>query len=993
MLVEQQTEWIINNILVNKGWNIDGDDQLKNVYFQKPKLTSQKQALKGKRPDYILYQTSTDRPIAVIEAKKGGVDLQPAIKQAKEYALALDAPLVFAMNGSYCETRFVPNDKELILNNEEVRELLREAEALEFLKANTNEVCTIPKEVLVSRNDLISIFADLNDALRSEGLRAGIERFSEFANILFLKLMSENNQKSWWESIKDQSNDHIIGYINDYVISQIQQEYGGGVFTPISIKNPKTLCHIINAIDPLVLSTIDSDIKGDAFEYFLEKTTSTQNDLGEYFTPRNIVKTTVNLVNPRFKEKIYDPFCGTGGFLTEAFNHIKVNTIIENHSTGEKILREFTVYGGELTTTARIAKMNMVLHGDGHSGIQQINSLANPIDGKYDIVVTNIPFSQKISRKIRGENGKNKTENLISPLYYNGLAKNNGDAACVLHCLRALKAGGRMAVVVPEGFLFRKDLTRVREFLLSKARLQTVISLPQGTFRPYTGVKTNILYFTAAHNRNNQKSYWFFDVKNIGVTLDNHKRKIKGMNDLNRVESSDIKRAEQNEDVIHNLLEIGFEIVDLAKVKAKDWNLAGGVYREACNNKEKYEWVRLGDVCEVVNGGTPNTKNDTYWNGSICWATIADTKGKYLYNTQKKISELGLKNSSAKTIPVNSVMLSSRATIGDVCIAKVETATNQGYKNFICRDNNILYYEYLYYILLGCKFEIEKLASGTTYKEISKEKVANFRIPLPPIEQQHEIVDELNGYQKIVDGARQVINSWKPHFDVHEEYERVRLGDVCEIIAGQSPKGKFYNNDGDGFPFYQGKALFGNKYLKEPVVWTKCLTKRAVRGDILMSVRAPVGDVNILPIDEACIGRGLASIRANSDKIDCVYLFYVLSSMKKAVSSVYGNFGSTFQSINKSQIEDIRIPLTSLHIQHEIVEQLEAERAMIKAQKKIIKTFECKIKRRIDALFEPQETPKGRPVENIIDPIDDTPENVAKSISKAPPKKKWNYMG
>ena len=118
------------------------------------------------------------------------------------------------MNGAYCETRFVPNNKGLILNGEEVRELLKEREALEFLNANSNEAWTIPQEVKVSRDELTSQFRNLNDVLRSEGLRAGIERFSEFANILFLKLLSEDSQKSWWNSIKSQSNDDIVGHIN-----------------------------------------------------------------------------------------------------------------------------------------------------------------------------------------------------------------------------------------------------------------------------------------------------------------------------------------------------------------------------------------------------------------------------------------------------------------------------------------------------------------------------------------------------------------------------------------------------------------------------------------------------------------------------------------------------------------------------------------------------------------------------------------------------------
>jgi type I restriction enzyme M protein len=291
MLAEQQTEWIINNNLVNKGWHIDGDSKLKNVYFQKPPYPDQQKKLKGKKPDYILYQTGTNRPIAIIEAKKSGINLEPALNQGTEYAKALNVSLVFAMNGAYCETRFVPNNKELILNGEEVRELVREREALAFLNANSNETWTISQEVKVSRDELISQFRNLNVVLRSEGLRAGIERFSEFAYILFLKLLSEDSQKSWWNSIKSQSNDDIIGHINGYVIERIQDKYGGDVFTPISIKNPQTLRHIIDAIDPLILSTIDTDIKGVLCARY------TSPPLRQVRSPLSKEKNNANLVN------------------------------------------------------------------------------------------------------------------------------------------------------------------------------------------------------------------------------------------------------------------------------------------------------------------------------------------------------------------------------------------------------------------------------------------------------------------------------------------------------------------------------------------------------------------------------------------------------------------------------------------------------------------------------------------------------------------------
>jgi len=748
MLAEQQTEWIINNNLVNKNWHIDGDSKLKNVYFQKPPYLDQQRRLKGKKPDYILYQTGTNRPIAIIEAKKSGINLEPALEQGTEYAKALNVLLVFAMNGSYCETRFVPNNKELILNGEEVRELIREREVLEFLNANSNEAWTIPQEVKVSRDELISQFRNLNDVLRSEGLRAGIERFSEFANILFLKLLSEDSKKSWWNSIKLQSNDDIVGYINGYVIEQIQNKYGGDVFTPISIKNPQTLRHIIDAIDPLILSTIDTDIKGDAFEYFLEKTTSTENDLGEYFTPRNVVKTIINLIDPKFKETVYDPFCGTGGFLTEAFNYIKENNIIEGEED-LKILKHNTLYGREITTTARIAKMNMVLHGDGHSGIQQINTLTNPDymlpNGevkKFDVIVTNMPFSQTITRKIT-ENGKSKTENDISPLYYNGIAKNNGDSACVLHCLRALKEGGRMALVVPEGFLFRKDIANVRKFLLSKAKLQSVISLPQGAFLPYTGVKTDILYFTDAHKPNNQKHYWFFEAQNIGVTLDSHKRKIKGDNDLKKIESSDIKKVDKKPDLKDNMLDIGFEIVDLEKVKNNSYNLIGSTYRLTKNQNNNIKL--FGDLLE---GGF-----------------ILGKKGKLITKATAKAGNIPV-ISGGQTSPY---FHNKSNYDGNIITISASGAYSgfvwyHNYPVWACdcsvvysSDEQRLMTEYLFYILKNQQEKIYTKQHGSGQPHVYLRDLRNLEIPLPSIEEQRQVVKSIQQKEKEIQILKQKI--------------------------------------------------------------------------------------------------------------------------------------------------------------------------------------------------------------------------------------------
>ena len=150
-------------------------------------------------------------------------------------------------------------------------------------------------------------------------------------------------------------------------------------------------------------------------------------------------------------------------------------------------------------------------------------------------------------------------------------------------------------------------------------------------------------------------------------------------------------------------------------------------------------------------------------------------------------------------------------------------------------------------------------------------------------------------------------------------WDTKKLGDICTITAGQSPEGKFYNNIREGLAFYQGKKLFGDKFLLEPNTWTSKITKRAKPGDILMSVRAPVGSLNITR-QEVCIGRGLAAIHPE-DSIDRDFLFYYLKCIE---DSLTGSSGAVFNSINKNQIENIQILLPPLPVQKQIVEKLDA---------------------------------------------------------------------
>ena len=153
---------------------------------------------------------------------------------------------------------------------------------------------------------------------------------------------------------------------------------------------------------------------------------------------------------------------------------------------------------------------------------------------------------------------------------------------------------------------------------------------------------------------------------------------------------------------------------------------------------------------------------------------------------------------------------------------------------------------------------------------------------------------------------------------MRKNWQEKKLGDVCDVIAGQSPEGKFYNKESKGVPFYQGKKEFTERFIGCPTTWTTYTTKLAQKDDILISVRAPVGPINF-STQTICIGRGLASIRVRN-AIDKNFLF---SFLKLNEHKLIGNKGAIFNSINKTQIKNISIPLPPLSEQKRIVKKLD----------------------------------------------------------------------
>ncbi len=219
---------------------------------------------------------------------------------------------------------------------------------------------------------------------------------------------------------------------------------------------------------------------------------------------------------------------------------------------------------------------------------------------------------------------------------------------------------------------------------------------------------------------------------------------------------------------------------------------------DALTTPSNWQKVRLGDIAEIIGGGTPSTQITSFWNGSINWFTPTEIGiTKYVYKSQRTITPLGLKKSSAKLLPIGTILLTSRASIGDCAILKVVATTNQGFQSLIPLEkiNN----EFLYYLMLTLKNKLLELASGSTFLEVSPNKIKNLLIPLPPLNEQiaiANILSDLDRYLYSLDAlilkkesvkkalSFELLSQRKRLKGFNQDWQRVRLGDICEITTG-----------------------------------------------------------------------------------------------------------------------------------------------------------------------------------------------------------------
>lgn len=359
-------------------------------------------------------------------------------------------------------------------------------------------------------SDIVNKLWGFCHTLRHDGVDYG-DYIEQLTYLLFLKMGEERGidipKKYNWNSLKELSGTDLTDHYQE-VLRKLREEKGilGKIFTQAMprINNPVNLKRLINMIDEEDWSSMDVDVKGEAFEGLLEKSASEgKKGAGQYFTPRPLIQSMVRVMKPDPRTKadftIADPSCGTGGFLIAAYEWLIKETKGALDRESIKRIKNKTYYGQELVPRpARLAMMNFFLHGV-TSEIKIGDTIYEPFDGKkFDCILTNPPFGTK------GANQAPEREDFT-------ISTSNKQLNFVQHYLSALKPGGRAAVVLPDNVLFEDKAGEVFKKLMQDCNLHTILRLPRGTFTPYAqGVKANVIFLQKGLPTEN---VWIFDAR------------------------------------------------------------------------------------------------------------------------------------------------------------------------------------------------------------------------------------------------------------------------------------------------------------------------------------------------------------------------------------------------------------------------------------------------------------------------------------------------
>ena len=733
-------------------------------------------------------------------------------------------------------------------------------------------------------------------------------------------------------------------------------------------RDPETLRAFLKVIDEF--SYDHSERLGDAYEYLLQ-IMGAQGDAGQFRTPRHIIDFIVAIVDPQKHETVLDPACGTAGFLISAYKHIlTANTGDDGNTTltpddRNRLAANFKGYDIS-PDMVRLSRANMYLHDFADPHISEYDTLTSEDrwGERADVILANPPFMSP-KGGIRPHNRFSVKSKRSEVLFVDYMAEH-------------LTPSGRAGIIVPEGIVFQsQNAHKQLRKMLVEDYLVAVISLPGGVFKPYSGVKTSILILDRSLARRTDRIA-FFKVENDGFDLGDQRRPI-DRNDLPQVQAEiaeylrSLRTAEPADtapSVAPGVAETRTEytagapklgmVVEKARIAADGgYALSGERYR--ANEFRPIHWptTRLGDVVTIESGSRPK--------GGAIDAGIPSIGGEQVhengcirFDKMKYVSEehfLGMKKGILKNGDV--LVVKDGATTGKAGFFSHNVAACVNEHIFVLRAGEFILPYFLYAIVRSKVFQenlqpfIRGIIGGISLE------IRDLQIPLPPLQVQNEIVAEIEGYQKVIDGARAVIDNYRPHIPVDTDWPEVEVGQICEINPETlnpkvaHPDQTIFYVDISSVENETGRFL-GYSQIESSEAPTRA--RRGIcNGDVLLStVRPNLKAFTILNEvrDRAVASTGFAVLRARGGLVEPAFLLTSLL-LDSAINQMVSMMGKgAYPSINQSDVASIRISVPPLSIQQAIVAEVEAEQAIVAANRELANRMDAKIAAAINRVWQ-----------------------------------------
>lgn len=715
-------------------------------------------------------------------------------------------------------------------------------------------------------------------------------------------------------------------------------------------RDPETLRAFLKIIDEFTYD--HSERLGDAFEYLLSVLGS-QGDAGQFRTPRHIIDFMVAIIDPKKTDIVLDPACGTAGFLISSYKHIlKTNVGARGISTltpddKGRLAQNFKGYDIS-PDMVRLSLVNLYLHGFTDPHIFEYDTLTSQDRwNEYaDVILANPPF---MSPK-----GGIKPHNRFS------VQSKRSEVLFVDYMAEHLTPSGRAGIIVPEGIMFQSQTayTDLRKMLVENY-LVAVVSLPAGVFNPYSGVKTSILILDKSLSRKTG-AIAFFKIESDGFGLGAQRREI-DKNDLPQAHgeiSEYLRRLRTGESVADFQPTLGL-IVEKQKVAANgEYNFSVERYREGGVKTHAFPLVRIGDVCTVnpLKSQLADLKPDTRVS-FVPMADLNEHRIAFQPTGEKRLSEV---SASYTYFEDNDVLLAKVTP----CFENGKAGIARGLLNgigfgssefYVLRSSAQVLPEWVYFCVMHPLFRDTAVAQMTGtggLQRVPREYVENFQIPLPPLEVQKEIVAEIEGYQKVVNGARAVLDNYRPHIPIRPDWPKVELGAVCETILTGPFGSSLHQSDYvlNGIPVINPQNIVDGKIIKDGAKTVSSDTRERLKeftvreNDIVIGRRGEMGRCALVTseMNGWLCGTGSFVIRL---KKECDVAFALLQIASPRVKAHLEDqaVGVTLKNLNQSILSALQIPLPPLATQRAIVAEIEAEKGLVAANRELISRFEHKI--------------------------------------------------